>query len=419
MGLFRRTKNNHTPLISQILSLIPVWMLASVVKTQQSDKFCHRYLTKDQLVAQLFGQLNKCSTLQDISTGIAVSETFIADLGLKQSPARSTMSDGNKKRSWKVFEALYFKLLSHYRLVLQKQHRSHELKEIEGKVVKIIDSTLISLCLSLFDWAKYRTAKGGIKIHTCWDDSVMLPDMVNISEGKLSDRHGLANMIFSKGTIIIEDRAYFDFSLMKQRIISENHFVTRIKCNTSFERIKDLPVDKNENPNLETDWIIRLTGDRAVDAKMQEEELRLVQVYDQEKDLMLDIITNNLEWSAATIAALYKLRWSIELFFKALKQNLQVKSFLGTSQNAVKSQIYIALISYLLLELIRRTVCKANQSFSNFCEKIRICLTYYQTLDYVCNTIKQGAHRIRDADQRQIDIFHQKQDLFSGQFSKT
>jgi len=414
MGLFRRTKNNNQPVISQILSLIPVWILASVVKTHKSDKFCHRYLTRDELVALMFGQLNKCSTLQDISTGIAVSETFIKDLGLKQSPARSTMSDGNKKRSWQVFESLYFKLLNHYRVVLEKKHRSHEIKEIEGKTVKIIDSTLINLCLAMFDWAKYRTAKGGIKIHTCWDESIMLPDMVNITEGKVSDRYGLAKMVFPKGTIIIEDRGYFDFSLMKHRIKSDNHFVTRIKCNTVFEKVKELPIDKSQNPNLFSDWIIRLNGDAAVDAGMHEEELRLVQVYDEEKDLMIDIITNNLEWSAATVAALYKLRWAIELFFKALKQNLQVKSFLGTSQNAVKSQIYVALITYLLLELIRRTVCKTHQAFSNFCEKIRICLTYYQTLDYVCNIVKQGAHAVRKKAVPHESLLTSQPDLFSG-----
>jgi hypothetical protein len=143
-----------------------------------------------------------------------VSETFISDLGLQQSPARSTMSDGNKNRNWRVFESLYFKLLSHYKSVLKKHHQSYIVEEIKGKSVKLIDSTTIPLCLSMFDRAKFRTAKGGAKIHTCLDVDLMLPDVVNISEAKLHDRYGLEQTVFPKNTIIVEDRAYFDFQLM-------------------------------------------------------------------------------------------------------------------------------------------------------------------------------------------------------------
>jgi hypothetical protein len=146
MGLFRRSKNNSKPLIKQIIDLVPRWLLNSCVNQHQSDKGCSKYKTYDQFVALTFGQLNKCLTLSDISTGIGVSETYIADLGLKQSPARSTMSDGNKKRDWRVFESLYNKLLKHYNGVLSKQHQSHIIDEIKGQRIKIIDSTTISLC---------------------------------------------------------------------------------------------------------------------------------------------------------------------------------------------------------------------------------------------------------------------------------
>jgi hypothetical protein len=184
-----------------------------------------------------FGQLNKCHTLSDISTGIGVNETFIKDLGLEQSPARSTMSDGNKKRNWKIYETLYYRLIKHYERILMTQHQVRIIEEIKDQRIKIIDSTTISLCLSLFDWAKFRTAKGGLKIHTCWDDALMIPDMINISEAKTHDRYGLAQLIFPKNTIIIEDRAYFDFQLMLSRIQAENVFVTRIKDNTIYESI--------------------------------------------------------------------------------------------------------------------------------------------------------------------------------------
>lgn len=157
MGLFRRTKNNNKPLLRQIIDLVPGWLLNSCVKRHQSDKGCSKYKTYDQMVALTFGQLNKCLTLSDISTGIGVSETFIGDLGLRQSPARSTMSDGNKNRDWRVFESLYYRLLKHYEGVLSKRHLSNVIEEIKSQKIKIIDSTTISLCMSLFDWAKFRT----------------------------------------------------------------------------------------------------------------------------------------------------------------------------------------------------------------------------------------------------------------------
>lgn len=407
MGLFTRNKSNSKPLIKQILELIPGHLLQSSITKHKSDKFCSKYKTYDHLVSQMFGQLNKCQTLTDISTAIGVNTTFIADLGLKQSPARSTMSDGNAKRDWQVFETLYYKLLSHYKGILLKHGKSRDIEEIKGKVVKIIDSTTISLCLSLFEWAKFRTAKGGFKIHTCLDEALMLPDLVNITEASVHDKRGHPQTVFAPGTIIVEDKGYFDFSLMMQRINADNVFVTRIKDNTVYESIceRELPVDKDQH--ILKDELIRLTGKKAVETGIDQVVLRRIVVYDSEKDMQLELITQQLEWAAATIAALYKARWDVEIFFKQLKQNLLVKTFTGTSENAVKSQIYIALITYLLLELIRRCIAKGTQAFSNLCEKIRFCLTYYHSLDYVCNQIKGGAVKARAKPQtpnRQRDL---------------
>jgi len=415
MGLFRRNKNTNKPVISQILDLVPRWIFDSCTKTYKTDKGCSKYKTYDQFVALTFGQLYKCHTLSDISTGIGVSETFISDLGLKQSPARSTMSDGNKNRDWHVFENLYFKLLSHYKSVLKKHHKSFIVEEIKGKCIKLIDSTTIPLCLSMFNWAKFRTAKGGAKIHTCLDVELMLPDVVNISEAKLHDRYGLGQYIFPKNTIIVEDRAYFDFLLMLNRIAAENVFVTRIKTNTVYETIEELELPEGENEHIVKDEIIRLTSPKAVKCGISNHDLRLVHVYKEDENKIIEIITNELEWEALTISELYKKRWDIEQFFKALKQNLQVKTFVGTSENAVKSQIYIALITYLLLELIRRTVPKRTPAFTGFVEKIRMSLCFYLTLDYVCNIMSEGAKRISQAKQIKMfantDFFSQNQQL--------
>jgi len=410
MGLFRRTKNTNKPLIRQIIDLVPLWMLRRCAARHESDKGCHRYRTYDQFVALTFGQLNKCQTLSDISTGIGISETFISDLGLSQSPARSTMSDGNKKRGYEVFESLYHMLLNHYSRVLAKYGQTDIIEEVKGKTVKLIDSTTVSLCLSMFGWAKFRTAKGGIKIHTGWDDAMMIPDVVNITAAKVHDSRGLAQMVFPKGTVIVEDRAYFDFALMRQRISADNTFVTRIKSNTKYEALFENGQPDAIEQDILKDEVIQLTGEKALKSEMAGVKLRLVHVYKADENKVIEIICNNLEWSARTIADLYKKRWDIELFFKALKQNLQIKTFVGTSENAVKSQIYIALISYLLLQLITRTVAKKKYAFSNFVEKIRMCLYFYLTLDYACNQVGEGAKRVRGQPVLDFDNYG---DLFS------
>jgi hypothetical protein len=320
------------------------------------------------------------------------------------------MSDGNKKRDWQVFESLYYRLLSHYKSILKQHHNAHIIKEIKGKVVKLIDSSTISLCLAMFDWAEFRTAKGGIKLHTSWDYN-LIPDVVNITEAKVHDRYGLGQLIFPKDTIVVEDRAYFDFELMLNRIKAENVFVTRIKTNTVYETIEELELPDQIDQNILKDEIIRLTSDKAKEIGISEHKLRLVHVYKEDESKIIAIITNQLEWEYTTIAELYKKRWDIELFFKALKQNLQVKTFWGTSENAVKSQIFVALINYLLLELIKRTISIKTVAFSNLSEKIRFCLYHYLSLDYVCNEVREGVRKVTISAQREIAF---EKDLFSG-----
>jgi IS4 transposase len=388
MAFYRRSKNTNKPLIRQILDFIPKHLLTAQIDKYKSDKGCHKYKTYDQLVALIFGQLNKCYTLTDISCGLSVSGTLLSDLGLDQSPAKSTMSDGNKKRGFHVFESLYYRLLSYHKHALKTNHQSHIIEEIKNDTVKLIDSTTISLCLGLFDWAKFRTAKGGLKIHTVWDDQLGLPTLVNITEAKVHDRNGLVNNVFEKGTIIVEDRGYFDFDLMLNRHNAKNVFVTRIKENTVYETVEELDLPDTKDQDILKDEIIYLTGNQAKKTGIDKVKLRLIHVFKEDEKKVICIITNQLDWQARTVTDLYKKRWDIELFFKAMKQNLQIKTFVGTSENAVKSQIFVSLICYLILELIRRLYCDKKTAFSNFCEKIRICLLHYLTLDYLCNQLK-------------------------------
>ena len=400
MGLFRRNKNNNKPVIRQILDLIPAHLLRRAINKYNTDKYCHKYKTYDQLVALLFGQLCRCSTLEDISVGIGVSETFIKDLGLQQSPAKSTMSDGNKKRNYQVFEHLYGSLLSYYGNSLRAKSNAKVVEEVKDKTILIRDSSTISLCLGMFDWAKFRTAKGGIKIHTQWDEAMMLPNLVNISEAKIHDSKGFDRVIFPKDTIIIEDKGYWDFEVIQSRMKAKNTFVTRIKDNTVYESIDELDLPDDQDQHILKDEIIHLTGTKAKAIGLEKEVLRRVVVYHEQKKTILEIITNNLEWKASTIGELYKRRWDIETFFKLLKQNLNVKTFVGTSPNAVKSQIFVALIAYLLLELLRRVKAKGKTAFSNFVEKIRICLSFYLSLDYVILRIQPKARNTKSNQTR-------------------
>lgn len=408
MGLFRRNKNNNKPVIRQIIDLIPPHLIQKVTQIHKSDKGCSKYKTYDQLVAYLFGQLNKCHTLEDISVGIGASKTFISDLGLKQSPAKSTMSDGNKNRTYKVFESLYMNLLSYYSHLLKSHSERKVIEEVKTQTIYLRDSSVISLCLSLFDWAKYRTAKGGIKIHTQWDEAMMMPTLVNITEAAVHDRKGFENVVFPKDTIIVEDKGYWDFEIIKARVQAENHFVTRIKDNTVYEVIRELALPESEDQHILIDEIIYLTGNQAKKVGINKIQFRRVVAYHEEENTTIEIISNNLEWRASTIAELYRRRWDIETFFKKLKQNLNVKTFIGTSENAVKSQIFIALIAYLLLELMRRVAAKGNPAFSNFVEKIRICLPFYLSLDYVMNNIKPIAQKAEKPPPKQ-DLWSLKQ----------
>lgn len=184
--------------------------------------------------------------------------------------------------------------------------------------------------------------------------------------------------------------------------MAKNEFVTRIKENTVYKVVQELELPEDTDQHILIDEIINLTGSKAKEAGIENIKFRRVVAYHEEQNTTIEIISNNLDWSASTIAELYRRRWDIETFFKLLKQNLNVKTFVGTSENAVKSQIFVALIAYLLLELLRRVTAKGKTAFSNFVEKIRICIAFYLSLDYVINQIKPKAQRA-DPEQTKID----------------
>lgn len=415
--IHKNTKKSESPLFKQLLDLIPRHILVGSVSKNQSDKGCSAYKTYDQLVSMIFGQLNRCLSLREIALGLGVDEKLVGDIGLRQSPAKSTMSDGNSKRDWKVFEQIYFDLIKYYKNVFSRQPGYKEIAEIEGKSIKLIDATVMSVSLSLFDWAKYRTAKGGIKIHTSLDEKTLLPDIINITEARLSDRRGVDTFRYPKDTIVVDDRGYYDFKLFKTRIEDENIFVTRTKSNMVYSSIEEVELPENKDNEILKDEKIYLTGNKAVEAKMNKVPLRRIAVIVEETDRRtrkvttktIVLITNNFTWSAATIVELYKRRWQIETFFKLLKQNLQIKNFLGVNENSNKSQIYIAMISYFLIELVRRNISKVNHRFGHFVTIIRVCLLQYKVLQYVANDIqimvkKARKHDVKNLNATQISL---------------
>jgi len=392
-------KKSKEPIFKQIINLIPRNLFYNLVKKHQTDKHCSVYFTYDQLVSTMFGQLNRCLSLREIALGISPTPEFLYDIGLSQSPAKSTMSSGNEKRNYLIFEELYYSLLKYYRSSLQNRPERKVIEEVKNFSIKIVDATIMTVSLSLFSWAKYRTAKGGIKAHVSLDEATTLPDIVNISEAKKSDRRGADNFRYPKDTIVVDDRGYFDCKLFKIRIEDHNWFVTCLKDNILYESIKEIDLPQDTDFHILKDEIIHLTGKSAKENELNTTDLRRVAVYIEEEKTktwrLIILITNNLEWSAATIAALYKIRWDIETFFKLIKQNLQIKTFIGTSENACKSQIFIALISYLLLELIRRTLCKTKHRLGHFVTLIRVCLTQYKRLGYIVNTVQITVRKAR------------------------
>jgi DDE family transposase/uncharacterized protein DUF4372 len=410
MGLIKRIKNSKKPLLGQILELIPSSVIIKAVAEFNSDHYCKTYRTYNQLVALLFGQLNKCYTLRDIVVGFNVSADFLRDVGLQRSPARSTMSYGHQHRDWRVFEDIFINTLSHYERLFTRTAYYKPLVELKGKMINIVDSTTISLCLNLFSWASFRARKGAIKIHTQLDERSELPIVVHVSKGKMADRQGIDYLSIQDGSILIDDRAYYDYRAFLGYIKRDITFVTRTKNTTKFKLCYRERMSKEDRQAMVIKvQVVTIKGRLAEKIALDEQKLRIITVWDQQRQKELPILTNNLDWPAHVVAELYQRRWKIELFFKALKQNLQVKTFIGTSENAVKSQIYVALLSYILLEFIRRHLSEADHAFKQFVNLIRICLMKYQGLTYVASNIDYQAHSLStnpEKDVGQLSLFN-------------
>jgi hypothetical protein len=365
--------NKTTSLFSQLLKQIPRLEFESLVKKHGSERHARGFNSWTQLVAMLFCQLAKADSLREICQGLKSSSGKLLHLGVTQSPNKSTLSYANQNRSAGLFEDLFWKLLEQYRTsgsLGQKQHKFR----FKNKLLSF-DSTTISLCLNLFPWAKFRRAKGGVKAHVMLDHDDYMPSYVLITEARTHDSKVLKNLELKANSIIVMDRAYNDYQQFSNWNEQGVFFVTRMKDNAVYRTIKNNPIPKNRK--ILSDKLIRLSGSSAK-AKCPH-QLRRIVVWDETKEKELVILTNHLEFGATTIADIYKARWQIELFFKSLKQNLKIKTFIGVSENALRIQIWTALITMLLLKWLHH-MSKAGLSFANIVTLVRLNLFSYRDL---------------------------------------
>ena len=331
-----------------MLGMIAPSKFARVVKKHGTDKYSKGIDTWTHFVCMIFMQFADVSSLRDISNGIRSAAGNLNHLGVRKAPSKSSLSYRNKHRTHEVFKDLYFELLE--KLEPSLQRRRQYARRLKRKIF-IMDGSVIPLSLSLFDWAKFRTKKGAIKMHAVLDYDLGLPNYAYITDGKTHDIKPARTHAFPPDSVIVVDRAYVDFEWLNNLDSNRVIYVTRLKKNVNFEIVKELPVN-GKHEHILSDQIIRLTGDKT--HKKHPRKIRVVEVYDPENDQTLILMTNNFNWTADTISQLYKARWDVEVFFKFIKQLFRVKTFVGTSPNAVRIQLWCSLIAMMLLRYLKK-----------------------------------------------------------------
>lgn len=357
----------NVTLFSQIISKLDSSKFKKLVSLHQTDKHQKGFTSWSHLISMLFCQFANSQSVRDISNGLRSATGNLNHLGMLKSPSKSTLSYQNKNRSWELFRDYYYVLLES--LGQQAQMKRTNFK-IKSKIL-LLDATTISLCLTLFDWAKYKTKKGAIKMHTLLDYDGHLPAYVNITDGKTADNKGAYDIPLLKGSVIVADRFYNDFSLLNVWDSKDVYFVVRHKENIKFETVKELELPQERHQHLLKDEIIKLTGNKTKDKYSK--KLRRVALWDDKNQKTIEVITNQMSWTANTITELYKARWEVEIFFRDIKQQLHIKSFIGTTQNAVMIQIWTALITILILKALK-TQAKHAWYLSNLVAFIRLNL---------------------------------------------
>lgn len=362
--------NRFSSIFGQILHLFSRREFFEAVHATRAERGAKGFGCWDQFVAMLFCQLGQAHSLREICGGLASCFGKAKHLGLKEAPKRSTLSYANEHRPWQLYEKVFYQLLGKCRQLDFGKRRFR----FKNKIFSL-DATVIELCAGLFDWAKFRQTKGAVKLHLLLDHDGYLPVFAHITTGKVHEIKVAQTMFFPAGSIVAIDKGYIDYDLFWRWTESGVFFVTRQKDNARYRVLEEKPLPVNRN--VLTDQFIELEG--FYSQRKYPGPLRRLEVWDEENEKVIVLLTNHMTFGATTIAAIYKDRWQIEIFFKTIKQNLRIKTFVGTSANALLIQIWTALIAVLILKYLKfRSVF--SWSLSNLVAMLRYNLFTYRDL---------------------------------------
>lgn len=362
--------NRVCSIFSQILQMIPRLEFQAAVNQHKAERHARGFSSWTQFIAMMFCQLGHAQSLREITGGLAACEGKLKHLGVAEAPKRSTLSYANEHRPWQVFESAFHQLLKRCQGEAAAQKRKFRFKH---KLLSL-DSSVIPLCLAVFDWASYKRTKGAVKLHMVLDHDGYLPSFAVITEGKTADVTVAKGMTFAPGTMLVFDRGYADYDWWLSLTQRQVTFVTRLKDNADYGVVekRDVP----EGGNIVHDEVILLCSQQEIGPQAR---LRRIEVWVEEKQETMVFVTNHLKLAAATVAAVYKERWAVELFFKAIKQGLKIKTFVGTSENAVRTQIWTALIAMLMVKFLQLR-STFGWSLSNLIALLRQQLFVYRDL---------------------------------------
>ena len=334
--------NQDKYVFAQVVEFLNQDKFRRIVTKYQGDRYIKHYSTWNQLLTLIFGQLSRSASLRDCVLALQAHRSKLYHLGVGKTVTRSNLSKANEQRDYRIFEDF-----AYYMIAEARRKREGKIVGVEAHVYAF-DSTTIALCLSLFEWAKFRKKKGGIKVHTLFDVVAGVPTFVHITEAKVHDMNAMDEIPYEVGAFYIFDRGYNDYSRLYTIHRLGATFVLRAKNNVKYKRISWI---RRLQHNVLSDSKIQFTGPYKKDE--YPEPLRLIKYWDEENKREFTFLTNNFELTALEIAELYRQRWQIELFFKWLKQHLKIKHFYGTSFNAVKIQVYVAIITFCLVAILQ------------------------------------------------------------------
>jgi transposase len=338
--------NQGRTVFSQVMDFLPTHEFRRCVGKYQGNRGMRSFSCMDQFLCMAFAQLSYRDSLRDTVCCLRAMQHKLYHIGIRGKVSRSTLADANEKRDWRIYADFAQVLIQRARELYVDDDFGVELDD----TVYALDSSTIDLCLSVFPWARFRQNKAAVKLHTLLDLRGNIPTFISVSDGKYHDVNILDVLVPEPASFYIMDRAYLDFTRLHVIHEASAFFVIRSKSNTRFRRVYSSPVDKDMG--IMCDQAVVLTGQKASSA--YPDKLRRIKYYDAEKDRHFNFLTNNFFVPARTIAELYRCRWQVELFFKWIKQHLRIKSFYGTSQNAVKSQIWIAVSVYVLVAIVKK-----------------------------------------------------------------